>query len=387
MEDGGIALRKFVAPECMFGRGARRMAANYAVKLGARKTLLVTDPGVMEAGWISEIEADLKSEDLPYVIYSGVSPNPRDEEVMAGAEFYLSEHCNSIVAVGGGSPMDCAKGIGIVCTNRRHILEFEGVDEVRVAIPPLICVPTTGGTSADVSQFAVISDPAKKRKIVIASKAIVPDVALIDPEVLTTMPFDLAANTGMDAFIHSFEAYVSNVRSEVTSHLALEAIRLICRHLRASMADPTDIDLKQKICIACIDSGFAFSNAGIGMIHGMAHSIGGLVDAPHGACNSIILPHVAAFNFPSVPERYIDIGQAMGLDIGKRDPEQEKAALFEGICLFQQSLGIPTTLSEVGVKENDLHGLAVNAMNDPCMATNPREPTFADVEEIYERAF
>lgn len=188
-----LELRKFVAPEFIFGFGALKLAGRYAKNLGASRILVVTDPGVMAAGWTDQVIGSLILEDLPFVIYSEVTPNPRAEEVMRGAEVYKNTGCNLIMAVGGGSVMDCAKGIGIVVTNKKHILEFEGIDRIAIPIPPLICIPTTGGTSADVSQFAIISNTQAKNKIAIISKAVVPDVSLIDPLTLTTMDNYLAA--------------------------------------------------------------------------------------------------------------------------------------------------------------------------------------------------
>ena len=205
----GFELRKFVAPEFIFGVGARNLAGRYAKNLGGRKVLVVSDPGVVAAGWTRDITESLELAGLPYALYNEVSPNPKVDEVMAGVDVYREERCNAIVAVGGGSPIDCAKGIGIVSSNQKHILLFEGVDMVTAPMPPLICIPTTGGTSADVSQFAIISNPLDKVKFAIISKSVVPDLALIDPLTLTTMDPYLTACTGLDALVHAIEAYVS----------------------------------------------------------------------------------------------------------------------------------------------------------------------------------
>ena len=210
-------LRKFVAPEFIFGLEARRLAGRYAKNLGGQKILVVTDPGVIAAGWTKDVTESLEEANLAYTVFDGVTPNPRAEEIMAGAEIYQREGCNLIVAVGGGSPMDCAKGIGIVSTNKKHILEFEGVDLVPIPGPPLICIPTTGGTSADVSQFAIIANMREKVKIAIISKTVVPDVALIDPVTLTTMDSYLTACTGLDALTHAIEAFVSTAHSRESS--------------------------------------------------------------------------------------------------------------------------------------------------------------------------
>ena len=203
-----LELKKFVVPEFIYGKDARLLAGRYAKNLGARKILIVTDPGIIKAGWVSELIDSLEYSKLKYAIFKDVSPNPREFEVMAGVDMFNKEKCNFIIAIGGGSPMDCAKGIGIVAANSKHILEFEGVDKVTSPGPPLMCIPTTSGSSADVSQFAIILNTQKKTKIAIISKTVVPDIALIDPVTLTTMDSYLAACTSMDAMTHAIEAYV-----------------------------------------------------------------------------------------------------------------------------------------------------------------------------------
>ncbi|MDO9631981.1 MAG: iron-containing alcohol dehydrogenase, partial [Humidesulfovibrio sp.] len=233
-----LDLRKFLAPETVFGVGAGRLAGRYARNLGALKVLLVTDPGVAIQPWFPDIIASLDEAGVEHVLFSDVRTNPRDSEVMHGAEIYQAEGCDAVVAVGGGSPMDCAKGISIVSANKRHILEFEGVDNVPDPGPPLICVPTTAGSSADVSQFAIISDTTRMVKIAIVSKAVVPDAALIDPALTVTMDRELTADTGVDALTHAIEAYVSNAHGPITDLLALEAVRRIARHLPAAINNP-----------------------------------------------------------------------------------------------------------------------------------------------------
>ena len=276
------ALRKFVAPEIVFGPGALSLAGRYARNLGASKVFLVTDPGVAEAGWAQAVIRSLQAESLDYALYMDVSANPRAEEVMVGAEHYARSACDVIVAVGGGSPMDCAKAIGVVHTNGRHVLEFEGVDRVDVPGPPLICIPTTAGTSSDVSQFVIISNRFEKRKIAILSKSVVPDVALVDPEPTTTMGAYLTACTGMDAMVHALEALVSNAGSDLTDLHAREAIRRLHTYLPQAIAHPQDIAIRQQVMFGSLSAGLAFSNASLGAVHAMAHSIGGMFDLPPG---------------------------------------------------------------------------------------------------------
>ena len=381
-----LALRKFVAPEFVFGTSARNLASQYARNFGAQKVLVVTDPGVMEAGWTADITSSLEDAHIPFTIFSQVSPNPRAEEVMAGAALYHSENCDVIVAVGGGSPMDCAKGIGIVSTNKKPILEFEGIDQVTSPMPPLICIPTTGGTAAEVSQFAIISNRQERIKIAIISKAVVPDVALIDPLTLTTMDPFLTACTGIDALVHAIEAYVSNAQSPVTDLHALEAIRLVKGHLLDCITDLSDVEARGKLMLASLEAGLAFSNASLGAVHAMAHSLGGLLDLPHGQCNAVLLQHVVAFNHVASPERFAQVGEALGLNLYGMTTPQQKTAVISEINRLREEVGVYHTLSQMGVTRSDIPQLAKNALNDACMVTNPRRPNQRDIEVIYEEA-
>lgn len=377
-------LRKFVAPEFIFGMGARHLAGRYARNLAARKVLVVSDPGVIAAGWTEQVTDSLAAEGLPYVVFSDVVPNPRAEGVMAGVELYQAQECSVIVAVGGGSPMDCAKGIGIASANGKDVLEFEGVDRVPIPGPPLICVPTTAGTSADLSQFAIITDPQRQVKIAIVSKMVVPDVSLIDPATTTTMDRDLTACTGMDALVHAVEAYVSNANSPVTDLHALEAIRLVTENLLPAIANPDDLEQRRKMMLGSLHAGLAFSNASLGVVHAMAHSLGGFLDFPHGAANAILLEHVMAFNFEEASERYRRIGQAMGLDLLG---DAAKATLLAAVSRLRQEAGINRTLGQMGLTHEAIPELAAKAMRDACVVTNPRRPTQRDIEVLYERAF
>ena len=375
------ALRKFVAPEFVFGVGARFLVARYARNLGAQRVLIVSDPGVVSAGWCIQVIESLEEQQIPYSLYTQVSPNPRDFEVMTGSHFFKQEGCNLLVVVGGGSPMDCAKGIGIVATNDENILDYEGIDQVENPIPPLICIPTTGGTSADVSQFCIVTDVRHRNKISILSKAIVPDVSLIDPETLITMPADLAAHTAFDALTHGVEAYVSNANSPITDLLALDGIHLITHGVESSIREPTNLAIRRDIMRGSLEVGLAFSNASLGIIHAMAHSLGGLLDLPHGLCNSILLPAGISFNYEAVPERFAAIATAMGLKV--RDSTVKEGILDE-IERLRESTGIKQRLGAVGVKPSDIAELAKKAFNDACLVTNPRAPTVDEIENLYE---
>jgi len=381
-----MELRKFVAPEYIFGVGSRELAGRYAKNLGGQRALLVSDPGVVASGWVEEVRSSLAEAGLSVTIFTGVSSNPRAEEVMAGAELYRSERCNILVAVGGGSPMDCAKGIGIVTSNGRSILRFEGVDQVEVPMPPLICIPTTGGTSADVSQFAIITDLEERRKFAIISKSVVPDLSLVDPQTLTTMDPFLTACTGLDALTHGIEAFVSNASSPMTDLHALEAIRLVSTHLVDSIRTPEDLELRSKIMLGSLQAGLAFSNAILGAAHAMAHSLGGERDSPHGECNAILLDHVIAFNLPASPERFDRIAAAMGVDLRGMDEPARRRALLERVRSLKQEAGLGVALKDLGVSRSDVPQLSQKALRDPCLVTNPRRANQRDLEVIYEES-
>ncbi|RDE24144.1 iron-containing alcohol dehydrogenase [Motiliproteus coralliicola] len=379
-------LRKFVSPEIIFGAGARKTVGNFARTFGANRVLIVSDPGVKAAGWVDDVEASLRELDIDYRLFTDVSPNPRSEEVMRGAERYLSENCNVIVAIGGGSPMDCAKGIGIVSANRGHILSFEGVDQIHHPIPPLIFIPTTAGTSADVSQFAIISDQQSRNKISIISKAVVPDVSLIDPETTVTMDPFLTACTGVDALVHAVEAFVSTASGPLTDMHALEAIKLVSDNLPALVADPNNLVLREQVMLGSMKAGLAFSNAILGAVHAMSHSLGGYLDLPHGLCNSILLEHVIDFNYNSAEDKFKVVADTLGIDTRGMQSPRIRRELIQRVSTLKADVGLTQRLKEAGVSTSDIPMLSHKAIKDPCILTNPRKSNKRDVEVVYEEA-
>ncbi|KAA0876394.1 alcohol dehydrogenase-like regulatory protein ErcA [Nitrincola tapanii] len=386
MSNAVSSLRKFVSPEIIFGSGARKMAANYANTFGAKRVLLVSDPGVVAAGWVQEIEEILQSAQMPYETFTSVSPNPRVEEVMRGAELYREKGCNVIIAIGGGSPMDCAKGIGIVATHGRSILEFEGIDKIQVPIPPLIFIPTTAGTSADVSQFAIISDQENRVKFSIVSKSVVPDVALIDPDTTRTMDAFLTACTGVDALVHAIEAFVSTGSGALTDMHALDAIRLINNHLVLLVEQPEDSHLREQVMLGSMKAGLAFSNAILGAVHAMSHSLGGYLDLPHGLCNAMLLEHVIDFNYTSAEDRFRVVADTLGIDTRGLSSPQIKKRLMNHVICFKRQVGLYQKLGEQGVHLTDIPYLSDNAIKDPCILTNPRKSNHRDLASLYEEA-
>jgi alcohol dehydrogenase len=378
-------MRKFVAPEFVFGIGSRLLAAQYARNFGVRKVLVVSDRGVEKAGWMGEVVENLREAGLELAVFLDLSSNPRAEEVMEGARIYAAERCNCIVAVGGGSPMDCAKGIGIVCSApNTHILEYEGVDEVKNPVAPLICIPTTAGTSADVSQFAIITDTERKVKIAIISKAIVPDVALIDPAATLTMDPYLTACTAMDALCHGIESYVSLAHSPVTDLHALEGIRLVSENLLRVQREPDNLLYRSKLMLGSLETGLAFSNASLGAVHAMAHSVGGLLDFAHGEANSLLLEPVVAYNFAAAPERFRTVAGVMGIRTEGIADEAVRDELVRKLAIFRREAGIDSSFTSLGVTRRDVPDLARKALLDPCIVTNPRPLTQQEVEKLFE---
>ncbi|HMK47288.1 MAG TPA: iron-containing alcohol dehydrogenase [Methanocella sp.] len=380
-----IELRKFVAPEFIFGNGALKLVGQCAKNFGASKVLIVTDQGIIREEWTGKVIKCLDEEGLPYALFSDVTPNPRAEEVMTGAKYYQNEGCNVIVAVGGGSVIDCAKGIGIVSKNHQNILDFAGVDLIQVPGPPLICVPTTG-VGVDISQFAVITDIEKEMKMCLCSKTLVPDVSLIDPDTTLTLPVDQTAYTGIDAFTHALEAYVSNASSPLTDLLALDAMKLLYSYLISTIREPKNPEHRLKIALGSLEAGLAFSNASLGLAHALSHSLGGKTDLPHGECNAVFIPYVVRFNYDAVSERYNQIGEAVGLDLEGLSQYRKKTMVIDKISGFQQEIEALCKLEKIRISKEDIPVLARKAMKSLFIVTNPRPVGVEDAAEIFRKA-
>lgn len=377
-------MRRIVIPEFMIGEGARTTVGSYAVNLGAKNVLLVTDENVRKAGHASLVQNILKEHGINYVVYDNVTPNPKDHEVAVGAELFRKSKCDCIVAVGGGSPIDCAKGIAILSTNGGDIADYEGVDMIPEPIPPMICIPTTAGTSADVSQFAIITNTDENYKMAIISKIIVPDVSLIDPVTLLTMDADLTATTGMDALTHAIEALVSTAGCPFTDVQALDAAKVIYENLGRTLDNPKNMKYRLRMMRASLEAGIAFSNASLGAVHAMAHSLGGFLDLPHGECNAVLLPHVIRHNFANSSFKYTKLAKVFGFEGG--DSNEAADFLIESINALNKSVGIKNTIKGMGVKSADINTLASKALNDPCMITNPKEMDLYEISSIFKEA-
>jgi alcohol dehydrogenase class IV len=378
---------KYLVPEILFGAGVLDQIGHAAERLGAVRPLLVTDAGVLAAGWAEQAHGHLRASGLMPALWSAVTPNPKDHEVVAGAVAYRESGCDVIVAVGGGSAIDAAKAIAVLVSNGGAIFDYEGIDRIPRPIPPLVAAPTTAGTGADVSQFAVITDTRRGLKATLIGKTLVPDISLTDPRLLVTMPDWLSATTGLDALTHGVEAYVSRAASFLTDEHALSAVTLVGRHLARSVHDPLDSQARTGMARASLSAGLAFTNAILGAAHAISHQIGGALDLPHGMLNAILLPHVVRFNARQSPERFRPLAEALGVAGAARLPTDEIGeALALSIRELAVSIGAPQDLRSIGVVPGDLPLVARQTGQDACLTTNPRDVCELDVMAILEAA-
>lgn len=385
MTENLLELRKFVIPEIIIGVDARLLIGRYISHFNAKKPMIVTAKDIKDWEWFHETIEQIRPHVEKLFFFDDITPNPKDTEAMLGAELFLSLDCDLIIAIGGGSAIDCAKCISIVASNGGNILDYEGVDEVLMPGPPLICIPTTAGSSADVSQFAIIKDTSSDIKRAIISKKVVPDLALIDPIPLMSMDPYLTACTAMDALTHAIEAYVSNTHSALTDVHALESIDLINQAIESSITPTRTVEIMFQLMLGSLQAGLAFSNASLGAVHAMSHSMGGLLDLPHGECNSILLEHIIRINFDTVPERYRDIAKKLGLSVDNVSNFLLLEMIIDRIVSIRSSLNIPASIKVAGLSEQSVDYLVANALNDPCMVTNPRTLTKEEVRSIYGR--
>jgi 1,3-propanediol dehydrogenase len=379
-------LLKFHAPEIVFGIDSMAEAAHAAVRLGAVRPMLVTDPGLLEAGWPGELVGHLLEQGITAQVWSELTPNPKDHEVQAGHEFYHEHGCDVLIALGGGSVIDAAKGVAILAANGGGILDYEGVDKATMPIPPLVVVPTTSGTGADVSQFCIVTDTTRGTKITILGRSLVPDITVIDPRLLTTMPQWLNAATGLDALTHGIEAFVSMGHNQLTDHHALRAVLMVTENLVHTIERPDDMPARVLMAQAALEAGLAFTNAILGAAHAMSHQVGGLLDLPHGVINGVLLPHVVRFNAEADPQPFATIATCLGVAEAGAPADESALALADRLQRLATEVGVPRGLGELGVREEDLPILAVNALQDACMTTNPRPADEAQIHALFRAA-
>ena len=378
---------KFVIPEVIFGIGTLAEVGGAVRRVGGRRPLLVSDPGVLAAGWVERAAPSLADVRVQWRLWHGLTPNPKDYEVEAAFESYRESGCDALVAIGGGSCIDLAKAVAILSGNGGRILDYEGIDRATRPIPPMVMVPTTGGSGSDVSQFCVVTDTRRRFKATIGGRALIPEISVTDPEVLTTMSPELSAHTGMDALSHAIESSVSEACDFLSQGLALSAIRGIVEHLPVVVEDPRDLVAREGMARASLQAGMAFTNALLGATHAIAHQIGGALDLPHGLLNAILLPHVMRFNAETHADRYLEVAAALGVDTEGTDAGTAAEQAIRRVETLGQALGIPSGLHEIGVDPADFDTFAVNALRDAYIATNPRPVTEDDVRHICVAAY
>jgi alcohol dehydrogenase class IV len=386
------AVAKFLVPDVIFGVGVLSEVGQAARRQGAVHVLVVSDQGVAEAGWTSEVLRHLAEADVSAQLWDGLTPNPKDHEVAAGCAAYLESGCDVLVAVGGGSCIDAAKAIAVLATQADHgiatgIAGYAGVGKVPGPLPPTVMVPTTGGSGSDVSQFCVVTDTVRRLKITIGARALVPDISVTDPRTLATVPHDITAYTAIDVLSHAIESYLSLAASFLTDTHALTAMRGVCEHLLPALDHPGDLRPREGLARASLQAGLAFSNALLGATHAISHQLGGLTDLPHGLLNAILLPHVMEFNAAVATGRLADVAGAMGLRTGLMTPHEAADAATQTVRAFAGKAGLPTTLREIGIECSQLDHVARGALRDAYIVTNPRPVGEADVRAICQAAW
>lgn len=375
-------VRKFSVPEIILGQGSLKYAALCAQRLGAQKVFLVSDPGLERAGWVERIVDILEAEKLDWYYFNDVVANPRDHQIQEGAVRYTEERCDVVMALGGGSPMDAAKGIAIVASNGGRICDYEGANKIQRPLPPMVFMPSTAGSGADISQFAIITDTRRQVKMSIISRTLVPNISIIDPDVLTTKPNELITAAAIDGLAHAIEAYVSQIAYTLTEMQSLKAIDLIIEYLPKAL-ESRSMEALEKLSTASTFAAMAFSNASLGLDHALAHSLGGKLDLAHGLIHPVLLPGVMRFNLPECRSKMAAIGEIV---LGRRleDDEQTAQTGIEKLTDFFKNLNIPTELGPIVVDADALPQVCKMATQDACLITNPREATWEDILHICE---
>jgi alcohol dehydrogenase len=380
-------ITKFAIPEIIFGRGSLDYAGQCALRLGAKKVFLVSDSGIEEAGWVQSLMDILKKEGVEWVYYSGVTSNPRDIEVEEGAKIYLENGADVIIAIGGGSPLDTAKGIAIIASNGGKIRDYEGANRVKRPLPPMMLITTTAGSGSDISQFCIITDVERAVKMSIITRTLVPNISIIDPLILQTKSETLIIQSAVDALAHAVEAYVSTIASPFTEMQSLKAIDLIIRHLPCAV-ETRSLDCLEKLSIASVAASMAFSNASLGAEHALAHSLGGHFDMRHGVVHPILLTAVMRFNMEGAEAKLADIGKVV---LDKRVGSVRDTALagIEKLDEFFASFNVPQRLrDEIGKEDKHfLKQICKMAVNDACNLTNPRAASWQELLSICEEVW
>ena len=375
---------RFVLNETSYhGKGAISAIVDEATRRGFKKAFLCTDPDLIKFNVTKKVTDLLDNAGMEYEVYSNIKPNPTIENVQTGVEKFKASGADYIIAVGGGSPMDTAKAIGIIVRNPEFadVRSLEGVAPTKNPCVPIIAVPTTAGTAAEVTINYVITDVENNKKMVCVDVNDIPVVAIVDPDMMSSMPKGLTAATGMDALTHAIEGYITAGAWELSDMFHLKAIEIIGRSLRGAVEN-TD-EGREGMALGQYVAGMGFSNVGLGIVHSMAHTLGAMYDTPHGVANAILLPTVMEYNAPATGEKYRDIAKAMGVEgTETMTVEEYRAAAINAVKKLSADVGIPADLKDI-VKPEDLDFLAESAFADACRPGNPRETSVEEIKELF----
>ena len=375
---------RFILNETSYhGSGAIREIVTEVKARGFKKAMVCSDPDLIKFGVTKKVTDLLDAANLDYVVYSDIKPNPTIENVQSGVKALQEAKADYMIAIGGGSSMDTAKAIGIIDKNPEFsdVRSLEGVAETKNPCTPILAVPTTAGTAAEVTINYVITDAQKDRKMVCVDPHDLPVVAFVDPDMMASMPKGLTAATGMDALTHAIEGYITAGAWEMSDMFHIKAIEIIARSLRGAVENTPEG--REGMALGQYIAGMGFSNVGLGIVHSMAHPLGALYDTPHGVANAIILPTVMEYNAPATGTKYKDIAEAMGVDTTGMDQEAYRKAAVDAVKKLSQDVGIPADLKEI-VKVEDLDFLSQSAYDDACRPGNPRETSVAEIKELYQ---
>lgn len=351
-----------------------------------KRALFVTDSILVEIGLVKQVIETIKEANIEIILYKDVQTNPTTKNVIDGLALLQEADCDFILTLGGGSPQDCGKAIGILATNGGNIEDYEGIHMSKNKSLPLIAINTTAGTASEVTINYVITDEKRHIKMVMVDKNCLVDIAVNDPKLMLNKPASLTAATGMDALTHAIETYITKGAFEWSDVLALESIKLISGSLEDAVKNGNDLEARSKMAWGQFIAGQAFSNAGLGFVHSMAHQLGGVYDLPHGVANAILLPHVEKFNIPACAKKLKNVAKAMGVNVSNMSDEEGAEAAIEAIKTLSKAVSIPSGLKEMGVKEEDFSEMSKNALADVCTGGNPREVSLEDTIEIYVAA-
>ncbi len=370
----------------LIGAGAINRIPHFVRRMHCQKALIVSDEGLVKIGTVAKVLSVLDSAHLEYTLFTEVKPNPTTAIVNAGYEAAKKHQCDYVIGIGGGSPLDVAKAVAILMTNGGDIRDYEGVNQSPKRSLPIIAVNTTAGTGSEVTRDYVITDEEKKVKMLMVDYHCIASLAIDDPLLMTDMPPKLTAATGMDALTHAIEAYVCQSHFPYSDGLALEAIRLISVALKRAVENGNDIEARTDMCWAEYMAGLAFSNAGLGLVHAMAHQLGGFYNMPHGVANAVLLPYVMEYNSSECKERYAAIAAALGVDTVNLTCDQASEKAIQFIKELSSDIGIPS-LKSLGFRPEDTITLSLNATNDTCISDNPKEASVTDIKTIFLNAY